>query len=207
MRLISLFPTLFLALSATAHGADATADRVGVYTDPQQVIEEARAIAGSRNNAEALVEGLRFGSEIVLLEQDSALVRFQPPCGPLGYGNVSIALALSRASLSAQGIAQPTMRELVDALAGREARTDRGMPAVAGVLSLRAAGLRWGEVAQALGFSLGDAVIVAGEEDSEQRIALAAQHAHRSVEIIERSIEAQRLPHSAPATGGESDPK
>jgi hypothetical protein len=178
MRVISPILVAFLLLTAVARAADETSDPA-VFIDPQRVIEEAFVLVGTRDNAEALVEGLRLGSEIVLLENDSnsKSVRFQPPGGPIGYGNVSIALALTRASLSLQGIAQPTMRELADVLAG--------------VLSLRAAGLRWGAVADALGFSLGDAVIVAGEEDSERRIALAAQHSHRSVEIIERSLEAQ----------------
>jgi hypothetical protein len=67
MRRISPLLSLLLMFAPGAYGADQTADPVAVFVDPQQVVEEAMAFAGTRENAEALVEGLRLGGEIVLI--------------------------------------------------------------------------------------------------------------------------------------------
>lgn len=206
MRMISPWLSLLL-FAISARVAAEPVDPVAVYVDPRQVIQEAVAFTGMRENAEALVEGLRLGSEIVLLEPDSMSVRYQAPCGPIGYGNVSIALALARTSLSVQGIAEPSMRQLVQSLAGGELEIGNRTVAVEGVLSLRASGLSWGDVAEQLGFSLGDAVIVAGIEDPNRRIELAAQHVHRSVEIIERSIAVEVDFPDGPAGSGDRGPR
>jgi hypothetical protein len=195
MRSISRWLSLMLWFAFGAHATDEATGPLAVSIDPQQVIAEATAFAGSRENAEALVEGLRLGGEVVLVEPDSTVVRFHSPAGQLGYGNVSIALALAGAALSMNGIAEPGVRQLAATLAGGELQAGERTVAMEGVLVLRAAGLKWGEVAEAMGFSLGDAVSVASVEDPQLRVALAVRHVNRPAEIIERSIGAQPAFH------------
>ncbi|MGH8677005.1 MAG: hypothetical protein ACREUQ_01475, partial [Burkholderiales bacterium] len=161
-----------------------------IAVDPARVINEALAFTGSRENAEALVDGLRAGSETVLRERDSTRVHFQPPTGPLGYGNVSIAMSLAQTSLSVQGVVEPSAQQVAAALVGGEIFLDGQSIPIEGALALRAQGLSWGEVAEALGFTLGDAVSVAGAENPDQRRALAQRRTQREVEIVERSISA-----------------
>lgn len=119
---------LTVAVPAVAQTADALVKR---YTD----------LAGSENNAKALVTGLRDSSE-VKLTTDKTTTTFDPPTQKMGYGNIDNALALAEASLSKQGIANPTHEQLKTAL----------MP----MLQMRADGMGWGQIAQSMGFKLGE---------------------------------------------------
>ena len=124
--------------------------------------------AGSTDNANALVTGLREGKPITLT-QDAALPgggtatrasTFTPPTRPMGYGNVNISLALARANLADQGIEAPTPRQLETALmgglitSGNPPRTTE----IKGVLQLRSEGAGWGSIAQTYGVKLGSVV-------------------------------------------------
>lgn len=82
---------------------------------------------------------------------------FQPATGKLGYGNAFISLAQD--SLTKAGITQPTPAQIISALNGGSV-TGRDGTAVslAGVLTLRAAGQGWGDIAQTLGVKLGRVV-------------------------------------------------
>jgi hypothetical protein len=106
-----------------------------------QLIERYTALAGSKQNATSLVNGLRDGKE-VKLTKGTTTETFTPPTGKMGYGNVDNALALATASLEKKGITQPTPAQL-------EA-------SVMEVLKLRADGKGWGQIAQARGVKLGD---------------------------------------------------
>ena len=119
---------LALALPATAQNADTLVQR---YAD----------LAGSEQNAKALVSGLREGSE-VKLNGGKTTVTFDPPTQKMGYGNIDNALALAEASLKAQGISNPTPEQLKASLTG--------------VLQMRADGKGWGQIADSLGFKLGE---------------------------------------------------
>ncbi len=106
-----------------------------------QLIERYTALAGSKQNATSLVNGLRDGKE-VKLTKGTTTETFTPPTGKMGYGNVDNALALATASLEKKGITQPTPAQL-------EA-------SVMEVLKLRADGKGWGQIAQARGVKLGE---------------------------------------------------
>lgn len=106
-----------------------------------QLIERYTKLAGSRQNAASLVEGLREGSQVKLAKGGSTET-FTPPTGKMGYGNVDNALALAEASLKEKGIANPTPAQL-------EA-------SVMEVLKMRAEGKGWGQIADAKGFKLGE---------------------------------------------------
>jgi len=106
-----------------------------------QLIERYTALAGSKQNATSLVNGLRDGKE-VKLTKGTATETFTPPTGKMGYGNVDHALALAAASLEKKGITQPTPAQLEASLMD--------------VLKMRADGMGWGQIAQARGVKLGD---------------------------------------------------
>jgi hypothetical protein len=110
-------------------------------TERDRLANEYSTFAGSKENAQALVTGLRDGSEIKLEGQTSG---FTPKTAKMGYGNVNIALALTRADLEKKGISNPTP-EQIDASLQR-------------ILGARADGKGWGEIANSMGFKLGEVV-------------------------------------------------
>ena len=127
-------------------------------------------LAGSRQNAEILITGLRDGKAIVLTSssgdpsQTPTKAAFMPATGKLGYGEVNIALSLAKASLAKQGITNPTPAQLEAALNGGTITTANGTVTLAGVLTQRQAGQGWGVIAQSLGVKLG-AVVSASKTD------------------------------------------
>src|SRR6266705_1974358 len=108
-----------------------------------RLIEKYTPLAGSEKNATSLVNGLRDDKEVNL-----SGTKFTPPTNKMGNGNVNIALALAEAELKKQGITNPTPAQLKAALVGNGKTT--------GILTLRAKGEGWGQIAQSLGFKLGD---------------------------------------------------
>lgn len=134
---------LIVAIPAMAQTADILVKR---YTD----------LAGSEQNAKALVTGLRDGSE-VRLTTDKTTTTFDPPSKKMGYGNIDNALAIAEASLNKQGITNPTNEQLTAALMGGTFKTDSGTQIkLDGVLRMRADGMGWGQIANQLGFKLGE---------------------------------------------------
>jgi hypothetical protein len=133
--------------SSPATATNPTNKLVDSYTD----------LAGSRENASSLVNGLRTGSSITLTDPSvppgsSAPTTFSPGTKPMGYGNVRIALSLARTQLASQGIANPTPTELQGALVGTSGTTGTSSQ---GVLQMRASGMGWGEIANSMGVKLG----------------------------------------------------
>jgi hypothetical protein len=106
-----------------------------------QLIDRYSKLAGSKQNATSLVEGLREGSPVKLTKGESTET-FTPPTGKMGFGNVDNALALAEASLREKGITNPTPAQL-------EA-------SVMEILRMRADGKGWGQIAHAKGFKLGE---------------------------------------------------
>lgn len=118
-------------------------------------------------DSEHVVAGLRDGTAITLPATDpantSGVVVIEPPTGPMGYGNVDHSLALAQARLQQYGIYQPTSEQLQAALTGGEIyRVDANGNVAAvpldGVLTLRAQGMGWGEIAHQYGMKLGPVV-------------------------------------------------
>ncbi len=142
-----------LPLVVAAQTATVPADRL---------VQRYTALAGTEENARSLVTGLRDGTDITLPG-----VTIANPTGMMGYGNVNITLALAEKQLS--GISNPTPTQLNDAL------TNAGN----GVLTLRAQGMGWGEIAHTLGFKLGDVMRASAAKESPgaaRREARAAPH-------------------------------
>jgi len=116
-------------------------------------------LAGSTSNADALVVGLRDGTEVTLVGSAATpSASFTPATGKLAYGNINIALSLAKADLAKQGITNPTPSQLAAALNGGVVTTATGPVTMSGVLAQRQAGLGWGQIANAMGVKLGSLV-------------------------------------------------
>jgi hypothetical protein len=136
-----------LPLAAPAHQKDQADDRL---------VDKFTRFAGSKSNAEALVEGLRNDQEIKLTSAQGS-ASFTPKTDKMGLGNVNIALSLARATLAEQGIRRPTPDQIKAALNGGTVTNSAGKQVrLTGILTQRASGLGWGKVAQANGFKLGE---------------------------------------------------
>jgi hypothetical protein len=154
---------------------------------PERLVDRYTDLAGSQNNAQSLVTGLRDGSKIRLSEGTTTVV-IDPPTQKMGYGNVDNALALAEASL--KGIAEPTPEQLKAALIGGSVKTDSGSTVkLDGVLQMRADGMGWGQIANALGFRLGD---VKRSEKAPERIARSGRADSAQPERLERPHKPER---------------
>jgi hypothetical protein len=116
-------------------------------------------VGGSEANATTLVNGLRDGTDFKI-----GSTSFDPPTGKMGYGNVDIALALAQKSLPEN----PTPEQLKAALIGTSAKP--------GILAQRAAGQGGGQIAQSMGFKLGE---VMRSPKASERVAARPERAAR----------------------------
>jgi hypothetical protein len=114
-----------------------------------------RSLAGSQENARALVEALREGSRVRLVGPSTAefpavVTAFDPPTGEMTWNDVKLALMLARDALMAAGITRPVHQQLHAALMGGEVQPRGRRPVtLRGVLQMRAEGMNWGRVAAA----------------------------------------------------------
>jgi hypothetical protein len=175
------------AMAQTATPSDTS---VSTTTNPEstRLSTEFTGIAGSDTNAQALVTGLRDGTEITLDEvtqnadgtTTTSSTTFTPATGKMGYGNVKIALSLAEASLAQAGITDPTATELEAALnGGTLVLADGTSIDLNGVLAARAAGQGWGQIANSMGFKLGDVM----RSPKAVGSASANAHAHAGVAV------------------------
>lgn len=150
-----------------------TASPAQASTAADKIIAQFTTFSGSEENAASLVNGLRTGSEITLNSStggdstggasgtntgttNGGSASFTPPTKPMGYGNIRIALSLAKAQLSADGITQPTPEQLQTALMGDTSGATAGTTTqTQGILQMRASGMGWGQIANAMGFKLG----------------------------------------------------
>lgn len=173
--------TLLCASLLSVFAAQAIADDGTQTTTTTTNTEAARlanrytTFAGSESNAEALVDALRNGTEVTLDSTTTTTVTnpdgttsttttntpvtFQPATGKMGWGNVNIALALAQDELNQMGVTDPTADQIEAVLnGGTLTSTDGTSQSLQGVLALRAEGEGWGQIANTLGFKLGDVV-------------------------------------------------
>ena len=147
----------------TARGEGAVSDRIS---------SDFSAFAGSTTNSDALVTGLRNGTEVTLATTGANGVTtsttFTPPTGKMGYGNVYTSLALAKQQLAGVGITEPTAAQLQAALVGGTVTTPTGQATLTGVLELRAQGMGWGQIAQSYGYKLGP--VISGMKASHAKI-------------------------------------
>lgn len=159
------------AATKAAQDLDNAARKQGDTKVSIELTEKFTGLAGSADNATALVTGLRNGSDIKLVTTvngTATTTTFQPATGKLGYGNVFIALALAQSDLKEAGITNPTSAQLEAALNGGSVAVGDKTVALDGVLKLRASGEGWGQVAKTLGVRLGD--VGSGLHSARERV-------------------------------------
>jgi len=161
-----LAASVVTALAITPALAQTASTTTTTSHESTRLTTEFTTFAGSNTNAQALVNGLSSGSSITLTEtvagtngapSTTTTTTFTPDTGKMGYGNVRIALSLAEASLTKAGITDPTSAELEAALnGGTLVLADGTSIDLKGVLALRAAGEGWGQIANSMGFKLGE---------------------------------------------------
>lgn len=112
-------------------------------------------LAGSEDNALALVKALREGSPVKLTAPEAApgsdvpeVTTIEPPTGKMGWSDVKFALVIVQAVLYRAGITRPTGEQLQAALTGGELRRkDGSVIEMKGVLQMRADGMGWKQIA------------------------------------------------------------
>jgi hypothetical protein len=150
-----LLPTIAAAacaaLLSVSHAADVRGAKPQYLDRAEQRFGD---FAGSRDNLNSLVTGLRTGGQITLSSRTET-VGFSPPTRPMGYGNITRALDLAQRQLAAQGIGNPTPTQLQAALSGGTVTGANGTITMPGVLQLRSSGMGWGQIAHTVGVSPG----------------------------------------------------
>ena len=152
---------------------DATAANKGQTQVATKIASSFTNLAGSLDNALALANALRNGTAVDLTttsgtgsDATTTTTTFTPPTGPMGWGNVKIALALAQDALLKLGITKPTAAQLQAALLGGDVTVTTGTgdsattttTTLKGVLQMRADGMGWGQIAHAGGTKLGPVV-------------------------------------------------
>lgn len=169
-----LVAAVALALAPVAHAqTDPVEANKGQTLVAAKIARNFTGIAGGDENALALVRSLRTGSEVNLVTTvpppagsppgtlpTTTTTTFTPPTKPMGWGNVKHALALAQDQLARAGITDPTAAQLQTALMGGDlvrvnADGITTTTAVKGVLTMRADGMGWGNIAKEGGTKLG----------------------------------------------------
>lgn len=164
------------ALATQSLAMDQFADAPRASNVTSKFAEDFARFAGSQEDAEAIISGLRTGTQITL---DGATIT--PPTKPMGYGNTYISMSLAKAQLAQYGITEPTPEQLNAALTGGTITVTKvGADGVAvtktvtldGILTQRASGMGWGQIAKANGFKLGQ--VISGMKAANTRLASSA---------------------------------
>ncbi len=141
------------ALAQTTTTTTSTTTTTTASTDDKSVSTQANmstsglvskytTLAGSTSNSTSLIDGLRNGTAVTLTAKDGTKTTFTPPTGKMGNGEINIAL-----SLAEKLMAKDSTLTLQSALTGTN-----------GVLTMRASGEGWGQIANSLGYKVGDLV-------------------------------------------------
>ncbi|HWJ01794.1 MAG TPA: hypothetical protein VNU96_22475 [Burkholderiales bacterium] len=172
-----------LPLAAPAHERDA-----GQADD--RLVDKFARFAGSRSNAESLVNGLRNDQLVKLTSAQQGSASFTPKTDRMGFGNVNIALTLAKATLAEQGITRPTPQQIEAVLNGGTITSRAGKEVkLTGILAQRASGLGWGKIAQANGFKLGELMRHHGDFRHHRHHAEFKHHRHHHAEFAKVRFE------------------
>ena len=178
------------SLEGEAAGIDRSARSAGTGQVSSRIAGDFTAFAGSSDNANALVSGLRSGSAIDLTtttaDGKASPVTVPATTKPMGYGNVTITLALAQTSLAKAGITQPTAEQLQAALTGGTVTlADGSTVKLQGILTLRASGMGWGKIAKTLGVRLGS--VVSAVHGERTKLAASGRGSERSIKALAKA--------------------
>lgn len=169
-------------LDAQSSVLDQTAASRGQVLVAQKIASNFTSLAGSEENAVALVNALRTGDTVKLTYPaptsgtgtatgtgtgtaagTPTVTTIDPPTAKMGWGNVKISLALAQDALARAGITNPTGEQLQAALNGGSVTVKNPdgtttTTKLTGILQMRADGMGWGEIAKASGTKVGPVV-------------------------------------------------
>lgn len=196
------------ATTTTTTSGSSTTAAVGTsaVTEAKLSAEFANFLGGEEQ-ASAAVTGLRQGTAFTLDATSTGTTAgtgtgtttatsttIDPPTGTMGYGNVRIALRLAQAELNQMGITQPTSEELSAVLLGGEINGTQ----VSGILTLRANGMGWGQIAQQYGMTVGQ-IMGKGSGLTKHTTTTQASQARTSGKPAAVSGSSTRTAHASPA--------
>ena len=145
--------SLLAAMAPLAANGDDRSIREHVTT-VAKIASGFMALAGSDENAVALVESLREGAPVQLTYPGASagdlpkVIALEVPTGPMDWSDVRMALMLTRDALAAVGVLRPSGELLHAVLVGGDAVVPSGrVVAFKGVLRMRADGFNWGRIA------------------------------------------------------------
>jgi hypothetical protein len=153
--LVALLMAIMLTKFAEAAPLVTTSSTTkGTFAPMSRLVEAFSDFAGSAPNAQSLSEGLRNSSRIKLVDRNNVTTTFIPVTKPMSWDDVRIALSLARAELGSGDISSPTPSDIEAVLNGGTAGTGDLMINFTGVLTQRASGLGWDQIARAHSFEL-----------------------------------------------------
>lgn len=173
MRMLAAAVLVAVAPLAAAQVTGTTEQNKGQALVASKIASNYTNLAGSKENSLALVNALRTGTAVNLVTEvpppagsppgtlpTTTTATFTPPTKPMGWGNVKHALALAQDQLARAGITDPTAEQLQTALMGGDlivvnADGTTTTTSVNGILTMRADGMGWGNIAKAGGTKLG----------------------------------------------------
>lgn len=132
-----------------AQGVTATLDNAA---STERLIAEFGGWVGNPHDADQLVTTLRSGRPTAT----EGAASLPPATGPLGYGEVRLALKLAQGALAQQGVMHPDSAQLQAALHGGVLRTPQGEQTLDGVLPQKAQGAGWASMAERYGLTTED---------------------------------------------------
>lgn len=169
-------------LTTQASSMDQLGSSKGTSTVTTKFATDFATLSGSQQNAEAIITGLRKGTPITLTGTGTTTgsttpiitdTIITPPTKPMGYGNTYITMSLAQAELNQYGITQPTSAQLQAALTGGTLIVGSGTTAqtiqLQGILTQRASGMGWGQIANGMGVKLGQ--VISGMKAANKVIA------------------------------------
>ncbi len=172
-RMWTLAAALVIAFSplAAAQTTGGETPATGQALVAGKIASNFTGLAGGEDNALALVNALRNGTDVTLetvvppptgstAPPTVTTTTFSPPTGRMGWGNVKHSLALARDALARAGVANPTAEQLQTALIGGNitvvnADGTTSTTTMKGILTMRAGGMGWGNIAKEGGTKLG----------------------------------------------------
>ena len=174
IRILAAAAVLSLAPALNAQTTPVPSDRnSGQNLVATKIAGNYANLAGGEENAMTLVNALRAGTDATIVTvvpppagspagtpSTTTQTTVAVPTKPMGWGNVKHALALAQDQLARAGITNPTAAQLQTALNGGDlvvtnADGTTRTTTVKGILTMRADGMGWGNIAKAGGTKLG----------------------------------------------------
>lgn len=189
-------------LSTQSNTMDELATSQGGSTVTSRFASSFATFAGSQQNAEAILTGLRNGTPITLGGTATGGVTIAPSTKPMGYGSAFISMSLAQAQLAQYGITRPTAQQLQAALTGGTITVNNGATTATtgsttntvqlqGVLTQRASGMGWGQIANGMGVKLGK--VISSIKTENHRLATTHHDDADEPHEIDRDKAAKRV--------------